>query len=50
MNTDKSVEQESPMERLLKQLIPGIAGEVDINVFDGSASDWAAWLATHRHP
>jgi len=26
MNTDKSVEQESPMERLLKQLIPGIAG------------------------
>lgn len=26
MNTDKSVEQENPMERLLKQLIPGIAG------------------------
>ncbi len=31
-------------------LIPGIAGEVDINVFDGSASDWAAWLASNRHP
>lgn len=31
-------------------LIPGIAGEVDINVFDGSASDWAAWLAANRHP
>lgn len=25
MNTEKSVEQENPMERLLKQLIPGIA-------------------------
>jgi lysozyme len=26
-------------------LIPGIAGEVDINVFGGSRADWAAWLA-----
>ena len=31
-------------------LVPGINGEVDINVFDGSASDWAAWLAANRHP
>ena len=25
-------------------LVPGIGGKVDINVFDGSATDWAAWL------
>ena len=31
-------------------LIPGIAGEVDINVFDGSEAEWADWLATHRQP
>jgi lysozyme len=26
-------------------LIPGIAGKVDVNVFAGSAAQWAAWLA-----
>ncbi len=26
-------------------LIPGISGAVDINVFNGSAATWAAWLA-----
>jgi lysozyme len=28
-------------------LIPGVEGEVDINVFDGSSGDWARWLAAH---
>lgn len=31
-------------------LIPGIAGEVDINVFDGDAARWGAWLAANRQP
>ncbi len=31
-------------------LVPGIAGELDINVFDGNAAQWAAWLAANRHP
>lgn len=31
-------------------LIPGIAGEVDINVFDGPSAQWGAWLAANRHP
>ena len=26
-------------------IVPGIAGNVDINVFNGSKSDWAHWLA-----
>ncbi|HMO08487.1 MAG TPA: GH25 family lysozyme [Paracoccaceae bacterium] len=26
-------------------LVPGIAGKVDINVFEGSEADWARWLA-----
>lgn len=29
-------------------IVPGIAGETDINVFNGSAADWAAWLAARR--
>jgi len=28
--------------------IEGIAGEVDLNVFNGSAADWAAWVAARR--
>lgn len=28
-------------------LVPGIAGEVDINVFAGSAAEWQAWLAVN---
>jgi lysozyme len=28
-------------------LIPGVAGEADLNAFRGSAADWAAWLAQH---
>lgn len=28
-------------------LVPGIEGEVDINVFQGSAGDWRAWLAAN---
>jgi lysozyme len=27
-------------------LIPGIAGEVDINVFEGSEAEWRQWLAS----
>lgn len=29
-------------------LIPGVAGEVDLNAFAGTPEDWAVWLATHR--
>lgn len=29
-------------------LVPGIAGEVDINVFNGSAARWAEWLGAAR--
>jgi lysozyme len=28
-------------------LVPGIAGEVDLNAFAGSREAWAAWLAIH---
>lgn len=27
--------------------VPGISGEVDINVFAGSAAAWRAWLAVN---
>jgi len=30
-------------------LIGGIAGEVDLNVFNGSRAEWAAWLAARSH-
>lgn len=30
-------------------LIAGIEGEVDLNVFSGSRSEWAAWLAARAH-
>lgn len=31
-------------------LIPGIAGEVDLNAFSGSERDWAVWLARRVQP
>ncbi|MDP3959116.1 MAG: GH25 family lysozyme [Pseudorhodobacter sp.] len=29
-------------------LVPGIAGEVDLNVFSGSQTEWSDWLAQRR--
>jgi lysozyme len=29
-------------------LVPGIAGEVDLNAFHGSKAEWADWLNRHR--
>lgn len=29
-------------------LVPGVAGEVDLNAFGGSRADWADWLAARR--
>lgn len=29
-------------------VVPGASGEIDLNVFRGSAEDWAAWLARRR--
>jgi lysozyme len=31
-------------------LVPGIAGKADLNLFRGSAADWAAWLAARARP
>ncbi|WP_299415949.1 GH25 family lysozyme [uncultured Sulfitobacter sp.] len=31
-------------------LIDGIAGEVDLNAFNGSRAEWNAWLAARTHP
>ena len=31
-------------------LIDGIEGEVDLNTFNGSRAEWAAWLAARAHP
>lgn len=28
--------------------VPGILGEVDLNAFNGSGADWAAWVAARR--
>ncbi len=30
-------------------IVPGIAGPVDINAFNGSPGDWARWVATRAH-
>ncbi len=30
--------------------VPGIAGRVDLNAFNGSATDWLRWLAARRQP
>jgi lysozyme len=29
-------------------LVPGIAGRVDLNAFNGSAGDWQRWMAARR--
>jgi len=29
-------------------LVPGFLNEVDLNLFNGSAADWAAWLSARR--
>ena len=31
-------------------LIDGIEGEVDLNLFNGTRAEWAAWLAARAHP
>tara|TARA_R110002033_G_scaffold36345_2_gene74702 strand:+ start:4382 stop:5173 length:792 start_codon:yes stop_codon:yes gene_type:complete len=29
-------------------IIPGIVGEVDLNVFQGNRAEWVTWLASHK--
>nr|MDA3857754.1 GH25 family lysozyme [Roseovarius sp.] len=29
-------------------LVPGVTGGVDVNVFNGSRSEWQKWLRSHK--